>query len=48
MSEPFTNNTDRAVPAKQNYGLVLTVYILYLVGFLAGITVLIGVIIAYL
>jgi len=28
--------------------LVLTVYILYLVGFLAGITVLVGLIIAYL
>jgi uncharacterized membrane protein len=31
-----------------NYGLVLTVYILYLVGFLTGITVLVGVVIAYL
>lgn len=31
-----------------NYGLVLTVYILYLVGFLMGITVLVGLIIAYL
>jgi len=28
--------------------LVLTVYILYLVGFLTGITVLVGLIIAYL
>jgi uncharacterized membrane protein len=52
MTEPSTNDTDRAVTAKQplisNYGLVLTVYILYLVGFLTGVTVLIGVIIAYL
>jgi uncharacterized membrane protein len=52
MTEPDTNNTDRAVATKQplisNYGLVLTVYILYLVGFLTGITALIGVIIAYL
>jgi uncharacterized membrane protein len=52
MTEPSANDSDRAVTAKQpiisNYGLVLTVYILYLVGFLTGITVLIGVIIAYL
>jgi uncharacterized membrane protein len=31
-----------------NYGLVVTVYILYLVGFLTGITVLVGLVIAYL
>jgi hypothetical protein len=52
MTAPSPNDTYRAVPAKQphisNYGLVLTVYILYLVGFLTGITVLIGVIVAYL
>ena len=35
-------------PLVSNYGLVLTVYILYLVGFLTGITVLVGLIIAYL
>jgi uncharacterized membrane protein len=35
-------------PLISNYGLVLTVYILYLVGFLTGITVLVGLIIAYL
>jgi uncharacterized membrane protein len=35
-------------PLVSNYGLVLTVYILYLVGFLTGITILVGVIIAYL
>jgi uncharacterized membrane protein len=35
-------------PVVSNYGLVLTVYILYLVGFLTGITVLVGVVIAYL
>jgi uncharacterized membrane protein len=35
-------------PLVSNYGLVLTVYILYLVGFLMGITVLVGLIIAYL
>jgi uncharacterized membrane protein len=35
-------------PIVSNYGLVLTVYILYLVGFLTGITVLVGLIIAYL
>ena len=35
-------------PVVSNYGLVLTVYILYLVGFLTGITVLVGLIIAYL
>ena len=35
-------------PLVSNYGLVLTVYILYLVGFLTAITTLVGVIIAYL
>ncbi len=35
-------------PVISNYGLVLTVYVLYLVGFLTGITVLVGVVIAYL
>ena len=35
-------------PVVSNYGLVLTVYFLYLVGFLTGITVLVGLIIAYL
>lgn len=35
-------------PLVSNHGLVLAVYILYLVGFLTGITALIGVIIAYL
>jgi len=35
-------------PRVSNYGLVLTVYILDLVGFLTGITVLVGVVIAYL
>src|SRR5437763_14885570 len=52
MSEP---DTERAAgpltpqtPVVSNYGMVLTVYILYLVGFLTGITVLVGLIIAYL
>ena len=35
-------------PLISNYGLVLPVYILYLVGFLTGITFLVGVVIAYL
>jgi uncharacterized membrane protein len=35
-------------PVVSNYGSVLTVYILYLVGFLTGITVLVGLSIAYL
>jgi uncharacterized membrane protein len=35
-------------PLISNYGLVVTVYILYLVGFLTGITALVGAIIAYL
>jgi uncharacterized membrane protein len=52
MSEPDTEQSAGPVtprtPVVSNYGLVLTVYILYLVGFLTGITVLIGVIIAYL
>ena len=56
MTEPttdFTTNDNKPVvatrrPLVSNYGLVLAVYILYLVGFLTGITALIGVIIAYL
>src|SRR5215831_13984491 len=35
-------------PVISNYGLVLAVYLLYLVGFLTGITALAGVVIAYL
>ena len=45
-TEPANSVTPR--PVISNYGLVLTVYILYLVGFLTGITVLVGVVIAYL
>jgi uncharacterized membrane protein len=52
MSEPDTEHATGPVapqtPVVSNYGLVLTVYILYLVGFLTGITVLVGLIIAYL
>ena len=52
MSEPDIEHAAGSVtpqtPVVSNYGLVLTVYILYLIGFLTGITVLIGVIIAYL
>src|SRR5215468_2925726 len=52
MSEPDTQHAAGPVtpqtPVVSNYGLVLTVYILYLVGFLTGITVLVGLIIAYL
>src|SRR5215813_12274783 len=52
MSEPDTEHAAGPVipqtPVVSNYGLVLTVYILYLVGFLTGITVLVGVVIAYL
>ena len=52
MSEPDRQHPAGPVtpqaPAVSNYGLVLTVYILYLVGFLTGITVLVGVVIAYL
>jgi uncharacterized membrane protein len=52
MSEPDRQQPDgpvtRHAPVVSNYGLVLTVYILYLVGFLTGITVLVGVVIAYL
>jgi len=44
MSEPDTPQN----PVVSNYGLALTVYILYLVGFLTGITVPVGVVIAYL
>jgi uncharacterized membrane protein len=51
MSEPDMQRAPDAVtpqrPIVSNYGLVLTVYILYLVGFLTGITVLV-VVIAYL
>jgi uncharacterized membrane protein len=52
MSEPDTGHAAGPVtpqtPVVSNYGLVLTVYILYLVGFLTGITVLVGLVIAYL
>jgi len=52
MSEPDVEHTAGPVtpqtPIVSNYGLVLTVYILYLVGFLIGMTVLVGLIIAYL
>jgi uncharacterized membrane protein len=53
MSEPDAERAAGPVitpqpPVVSNYGLVLTVYILYLVGFLTGITVLVGVVIAYL
>jgi uncharacterized membrane protein len=52
MSEPDRQQPDgpvtRHTPVVSNHGLVLTVYILYLVSFLTGITGLIGVIIAYL
>jgi uncharacterized membrane protein len=52
MTEPHgedaTGPTAPQPPLISNYGLVLTVYILYLVGFLTGITFLVGVIIAYL
>src|SRR5437764_9182335 len=52
MSEPDaehgTGLVTHQTPVVSNYGLVLTVYILYLVGFLTGITVLVGLIIAYL
>ena len=52
MSEPDRQYPDRPIspqsPVVSNYGLVLTVYILYLVGFLTGITVLVGLVIAYL
>ena len=52
MSEPDRQHPAGSVtpptPAVSNYGLVLAVYILYLVGFLTGITVLVGVVIAYL
>jgi uncharacterized membrane protein len=45
MSEPDTEHAAGPVtpqtPVVSNYGLVLTVYILYLVGFLTGITVLV-------
>jgi uncharacterized membrane protein len=56
MTEPTTDSTTNdnkpvvatRQPLISNYGLILAVYILYLVGFLTGITALIGVIIAYL
>jgi uncharacterized membrane protein len=52
MTEPSNDTNGHVVatgqPLVSNYGLVLAVYILYLVGFLTGITALVGVIIAYL
>ena len=52
MAAPTTDDNKPVVatepPLVSNHGLVLAVYILYLVGFLTGITALIGVIIASL
>ena len=52
MTEPHGEDAAGPVapqpPLISNYGLVLTVYLLYLVGFLTGITFLVGVILAYL
>ena len=52
MSEPTAEHAADPVtprpPVVSNYGLILTVYILYLVGFLTGITALVGLVIAYL
>ena len=52
MSEPDTQPPTGPVtphePIVSNYGLALTVYILYLVGFFTGITVFVGLVIAYL
>jgi uncharacterized membrane protein len=45
--EPAPNPVRPQTPVVSNYGLVLTVYILYLVGFLTGI-ILVGVTISYL
>jgi uncharacterized membrane protein len=52
MTEPDREDAAGPVVAQppiiSNHGLVATVYILYLVGFITGITVLIGLVIAYL
>jgi uncharacterized membrane protein len=50
MAEPSANEpvAPTGPPVVSNYGLALVVYILYLVGFLTGVTALVGVIIAYL
>jgi uncharacterized membrane protein len=51
MTEPDREEAGGPVVAQppiiSNYGLVATVYVLYLVGFLTGITVLVGLVIAY-
>ena len=52
MSEPDSNEARRAVVTQpvliSNYGLVSTVYILYLLGFVTAVTAVIGVTIASL
>ena len=52
MTEPGVEGVPTTVrpqpPLISNYGLVVTVYILYLLSFLTAITALVGVIIAYL
>jgi uncharacterized membrane protein len=52
MAQPSTDDNEPVAatgrPLVSNYGLVLVVYILYLVGFLTGVTALVGLIIAYL
>ena len=51
MTNSINDDPGRAVahppPLVSDYGLVMTVYILYLLGFLTGITALAGVIIAH-
>jgi uncharacterized membrane protein len=52
MTDEIPDKSDRSLvtrpPLISNYGLVVTVYILYLAGFITGVTVLVGLIIAYL
>ena len=52
MTDETPDKSDRSLVTRplliSNYGLVVTVYILYLAGFVTGITVLVGLIIAYL
>jgi uncharacterized membrane protein len=49
MTEPDNDSPATSQPpVVSSYGLVLTVYILYLVGFFTGIGALVGLVIAYL
>jgi uncharacterized membrane protein len=47
MSGTITSSTDERAPVVSDRGIVLAVYVLYLLGFFTGISALIGVVVAH-